>query len=106
MTPLDIFALIVLFILVGLTIGIVVWLAMLPGKAAARRGHPQADAIRIAGWLGLVTGIVWILALIWAYTRVGAGASNDPDLAAQLDEIRTKLAKLEQGPGATEGATS
>jgi len=49
-------------------LGVVVWLAMLPGKVAAQREHPQAEAIRIAGWLGIITGIVWIVALIWAYT--------------------------------------
>lgn len=68
MGGLGIFALIVLLTLIATTVGVVVWLAMLPGKIAVQREHPQADAIRIAGWLGIVTGIVWIVALIWAYT--------------------------------------
>ena len=37
----GIFALIVLTCLVATTIGVVVWLAMLPGKIAAQRQHPQ-----------------------------------------------------------------
>jgi hypothetical protein len=42
---------------------------MMPGKIAAQRKHPQAEAINVAGWLGLLTGIVWILAMIWAYIK-------------------------------------
>ncbi len=68
MGGLGIFALIVLLTLVATILGAVVWLAILPGKVARRRGHPQAEAINVAGWLGILTGIVWILALIWAYT--------------------------------------
>lgn len=65
----GIFALFVLATLIATSIAIVVWLAMLPGKIAFKREHPQAEAIRMAGWLGILTGIVWILAMIWAYTR-------------------------------------
>jgi uncharacterized BrkB/YihY/UPF0761 family membrane protein len=70
MGGLGIFALIVLLTLVATILGAVVWLAILPGKVARRRGHPQAEAINVAGWLGILTGIVWIVALIWAYTVV------------------------------------
>jgi hypothetical protein len=83
MGGLGIFALIVLLTLVTTILGAVVWLAMLPGKVARRRGHSQAEAICVAGWLGILTGIVWIVALIWAYTvaddmnpaSTGGGAS-------------------------------
>ena len=68
MGGLGIFALIVLLTIVATILGAVVWLAILPGKVARRRGHPQAEAINVAGWLGILTGIVWIVALIWAYT--------------------------------------
>ena len=53
---------------------IVVALGSLPGWVARKRGHPQAAAINIAGWLGLAGfGILWPLALIWAFlTPVGA----------------------------------
>jgi len=41
----------------------------LPGKIAEKRRHPQTDAIRVSGWVGLITlGVFWPLALIWAYT--------------------------------------
>lgn len=62
------FALFVLLTLIATMLTLVVWLAMLPGKVAAQREHPQVDAIRVAGWVGIVTGVVWVVALIWAYT--------------------------------------
>ncbi len=68
MDGLGIFALIVLLTIVATILAVVVWLAMLPGKVARERGHPQAEAINVAGWLGILTGIVWMVALIWAYT--------------------------------------
>ena len=47
-------------------------LAALPGAKARERGHPQAEAINILGWLGLLMGFApWVAALIWAYTRPG-----------------------------------
>lgn len=68
MDGLGIFALIVLITLVTTMLSALVWLAKLPGNVASQREHPQAEAIRVAGWLGILTGIVWIVALIWAYT--------------------------------------
>ena len=50
---LDIFALVVMGILVAVVIWLVVLLGPLPGKIAAERGHRQADAIRVLGWIGL-----------------------------------------------------
>ena len=41
----------------------------LPGKTAAQRNHPQAEAINILGWVGLLFGGVgWLVALTWAHT--------------------------------------
>ena len=40
----------------------------MPGKAARKRGHPQADAINVLGWLGLLLGIApWLAAMVWAH---------------------------------------
>ena len=51
-------------------------LGELPGKIAAQREHPQAEAIRVAGWLGLITlGVLWPFALIWAFVQ-GLGAAG------------------------------
>jgi hypothetical protein len=47
-------------------------LAAIPGAKARERGHPQAEATNILGWLGLLLGFApWVGALVWAYTRPG-----------------------------------
>ena len=106
MGALGIFALIVLVILVATVIGIVVWLAMLPGKIAFKREHPQAEAIRMAGWLGILTGVVWILALIWAYTRVGASPQVDDGIMQQLSDLEGRLALVEGREVIAQGGSS
>ena len=102
----GIFALIVLTCLVATAIGVVVWLAMLPGKIAFKREHPQAEAIRMAGWLGILTGIVWILALIWAYTRARAGRRLDDGIMQQLSDLEGRLALVEGRGFIPEGGSS
>ena len=73
MSGLDIFALIVLIILVLCALAIWVLLGMYPGKIAHQRNHPQADAINVCGWWGAITmGILSPLAFIWAYTNPAA----------------------------------
>ena len=68
MSGLDIFAWIVLLVLIATAIAIFVLLAMLPGKIAKSRNHPQQSAVNVAGWLGAILGgVFWPLALIWAF---------------------------------------
>ncbi|MGI9364693.1 MAG: DUF3302 domain-containing protein [Rhizobiaceae bacterium] len=68
MSGLDIFAWIVLLVLIATAIAIFVFLAMLPGKVAKQRNHPQQSAVNVAGWLGaLALGVFWPLALVWAF---------------------------------------
>jgi len=67
---LDIFALIILLVLIVAVIAILVVLGMMPGRIARQRKHPQADAINVCGWWGLITlGVLLPLAWIWAYTN-------------------------------------
>lgn len=71
MSTLDIFAWIVLIILVLSTVAVIVFLAALPGMVAKRRGHPWAQAITVAGWITLFLGFaLWPIVLIWAYVDV------------------------------------
>jgi len=45
-----------------------VWLAGLPGRIAIARNHPEAEAVNLMGYAGLLPTIVpWIQAFIWAY---------------------------------------
>jgi len=41
----------------------------LPGVIAKKRNHPQAEAIEITAYLGLIAFPLWMAALIWAYLR-------------------------------------
>ncbi|MGI9373373.1 MAG: DUF3302 domain-containing protein [Hyphomicrobiales bacterium] len=77
MSGLDIFALIVLVVLLLTGIGAWVLLGMAPGKIARSRNHPQADAISVCGWWGALTlGILSPLAFVWAYTKPAADAEQ------------------------------
>ena len=70
MSFLDVFALLILASLLVAVIVVIAVLGALPGRIARQRGHPQADAIAVAGWMGLLFfGVLWPLALIWAYLR-------------------------------------
>ncbi|WFU14996.1 DUF3302 domain-containing protein [Bradyrhizobium sp. CB3481] len=73
MSGYDIFAWIVLLILVAVIV-LVIWLmGSLPGHVARRRGHPWPQAVAVAGWITLLFGFaLWPVALIWAYVDVPA----------------------------------
>jgi len=101
MTGLDYFTFVVLTVLVGAGLYLAFVLGELPGKIAAQRQHPQADAIRVAGWLGLITlGVLWPFALIWAYTR--RAPNGDAALRSSLDRLSERVDALERDrrPGA------
>ena len=62
------------FIILVLLFLVVVWIyvemAKFPGTTAKERGHPQAEAINVLAWVGLLFGAVpWVVALVWAYTN-------------------------------------
>ena len=95
---LDIFALIVLFVLIACAIILVVVLGPLPGKIAKQRNHPQADAIQVMGWIGLITmGLFWLIALIWAYTKPFQYGSADFRLAERMSSLENQLQQLTTG---------
>src|SRR5215472_15871283 len=86
----DIFAFIVFGVLLVAAVVIGVTVGSLPGQIAHKRGHPQAAAITVAGWLGLATGgVIWPLALIWAFL---APAAARPALSAPQSAPREGLA--------------
>lgn len=73
MTGLDIFAWIVLIVLLASTVFVIVFMAMLPGMIAKSRNHPWATAVQVAGWVTLFFGFLfWPLAVIWAYVDAPA----------------------------------
>ncbi len=106
MTGLDYFTFVVLILLTGAGLVGAVFLASLPGKIAADRDHPQADAIRVAGWLGLLTmGLFFPIALIWAYARP-SGSQEIAALRQEVDRLRDRVDGFERGktPRREEGA--
>jgi hypothetical protein len=73
MSGLDVFALIVLVVLLICLLGVWALLGMFPGKIARERNHPQAMAINVCGWWGALTmGLLTPIAFIWAYTNPAA----------------------------------
>jgi Protein of unknown function (DUF3302) len=44
------------------------WFAGLPGRIALARDHPEAEAVNLLGWAGVLPTIYpWIQAFIWAF---------------------------------------
>lgn len=67
---LDIFALVVIFVIVALVIWLVITIASIPGNLAKQNKHRQVQAITTLAWLGVFTfGILWIVALVWAQIK-------------------------------------
>ena len=90
---LDIFALVVIALLIGVAIWLVVLLGSLPGNIARSRNHPQLEAITALGWVGLITaGLGWFVAMVWAYYKPNA---TNNDIQQQLDELRQQVNRLE-----------
>ena len=99
---------VIVFMMIGATAVIVV-LGSLPGYIAQRRGHPWPAAVAVAGWIGLLTAVMWPLALVWAFLPIPASPQDSPsdgpdppaDMAAlkqQVADLRLQVEKL-QSPG-------
>jgi hypothetical protein len=58
---------VVMFICVLLGLTFIVWFAGLPGRIAIARKHPDAEAIKIMGYAGLLVAVPWVQAFIWAF---------------------------------------
>ena len=120
---LDVFTFLVMFVIVATVIFLVVKLGGLPGKIAHERHHPQAPAVNVCGWLGLLTfGVLWIIAMIWAF-KVPTGAEENresvPDqtpgppeavslaatvtaLSSRIELLETEVRRLQEQRGESE----
>ena len=95
---LDIFALVVMGVLLAVVIFMVVKLGPMPGNIASKRGHPQADAIGALGWIGVITlGLAWPFALVWAYTR--SGEQQTAYLGERVATLEAELSALKAQGG-------
>jgi hypothetical protein len=91
---LNYIALFFIVFLILLGAAAVVFLGSLPGKIARGRQHPYPDAVNVASWVGLATGVFWPIALIWAFLPF-----PNPTVALPTDgaEPSDELAKLRTG---------
>jgi predicted membrane protein len=102
---LDIFSLFVLLVILALVVAILLLLAWLPGSIAKKRHSPWAEAINVAGWIGILLPPIWMLALISAFVRPRAGAgaaiaiseAETAELAATITGISQRIAAMETG---------
>ena len=95
---LDIFALVVFAVLIAFVVFLVVKLGPMPGNIARKRGHPQADAINVMGWIGVITlGLAWPIALVWAYTR--SGEQHAAHMSERVAELEAELTALKAQGG-------
>jgi hypothetical protein len=82
-----------------------IWIAGLPGRIALARNHPEAEAVKLMGWAGLLpTVLPWIQALIWAFkpTDIVDIRRFPKEEARAIDEEMGRL-KGESGAAAEHG---
>lgn len=99
---LNIFTFVVLIVLVALVGAIIVYLGLLPGKIAKGRHHPQADAINVASWLGIIMGgVLWPFSLIWAFYRPNeqAASASSEKLAALEARVEALEERVQRSGG-------
>jgi len=120
----DVLTWVVLIIAPLIGIGVFLLIHILPEKIAEKKEHPQAKAIQCLCLLSLVFGgMLWPLAWLWAYSkpvlyRMAYGTDKvphghddtasppDKDEAAELKQLRKRVAELESklgGKSAAEG---
>ena len=80
----------ILFILVTIAALVFIELAGMPGRDARKRGHPDAEAIALLGWLGLpLGGLGWLVAMVWArYRPTRAKVVDTPEESKVQDDLQ------------------
>lgn len=92
---LDMFALLVLLTLAATAVWLFVIIGRIPGRLAREAGHPQAEAINLLGWFGLLLGGPgWVIALIWS-KMVPASRY----LEARIEALESRLTAIERTGG-------
>lgn len=56
-----------LFVIGAAFVVVLLFLGGLPGRIALARKHPEAEAVKVMGWVGLFTVFPWIQAFGWAF---------------------------------------
>ena len=99
MSGIDIFAWLVLLVIIASFVVVFVVLGMLPAKIARQRQHPQLQAISVASWLALICGFAaWPFVLVWSYLRPVARPLDQAEGEAarrRIAELEARIAELE-----------
>ena len=79
------------------------WLAGLPGRIALARKHPEAEAVRLLGYAGLLPTVYpWVQAFIWAFKPTEIiDIRRFP--AAEAQGIDEEIARLKGEPKGDKG---
>jgi hypothetical protein len=77
---LDWFALIILLVLAATVTMGALMLGYMPGRIAKQRAHPQAEAVNVCGWIGLLSGgLLLPVAYVWAFWRFSETSSSQQE---------------------------
>lgn len=101
----DYLTFLTLFLTVVAVLALWIFLAGLPGRVAIARKHPEAEAVKMLGYAGLLPTIYpWMQALIWAFkpTDVVDIRRFPPEEARATEEDIVRL-KGEAPPAPKEG---
>ena len=86
--------LVILFVM-PMVIGIAAYkLGSLPGEIARARKHPQAEAISVCGWMGIVTLVLWPVAMVWAHLTPAGSAAGPSEGNSVIDKLRQASRRL------------
>jgi hypothetical protein len=99
-----------LFILAVAALGLIAFIGGLPGRIAIARKHPEAEAVQLLGWFGLLPVVPWLQALVWAIKPTNVvdirrfPAEERQAINEEIARLTGKLAALEaKQPKAAEG---
>jgi hypothetical protein len=104
----DYLTFLTLMLTVAAVLALWIFLAGLPGRIAIARKHPEAEAVKMLGFAGLLPTILpWIQAFIWAFkpTDVVDIRRFPPEEARATEEDIARL-KGEAPPAPKEGETA
>ena len=94
----DYLTFLTMILMVAAVLATWVFLAGLPGRIALSRKHPEAEAVKLLGYAGLLPTIYpWVQAFIWAFKP-----TNIIDIRrfpkAEADAIEEDIARLKGQP--------
>jgi hypothetical protein len=98
----DYVTFLVLLLCMVIFLAFLVWLAGMPGRIAIARKHPDAEAVKVMGYVGFLPIVPWMQAFIWAFKPTDiVDIRRYP--AAEAQAIDEEIARLsgETPPAAT-----